>query len=39
MLGGQEIKALEMSETMIEEDVAGTIYEMKDGGTIYVPSE
>lgn len=38
MLSGQEIKALNMSETVIEEDVAGTIYEMNDGGTIYVPS-
>jgi hypothetical protein len=39
MLGGQEIKALNMSETMIEEDVVGTIYEVADGGMIYVPSE
>ncbi len=39
---GQEIKTLNMSETMIEEDVVGTvgtIYEMQDGGMIYVPSE
>ena len=38
MLSGQEIKTLDMSETMIEEDVVGTIYEMQDGGMIYVPS-
>ena len=39
---GQEIKTLNMSETMIEEDVVGTvgtIYEMKGGGMIYVPSK
>ncbi len=39
---GQEIKTLNMSETMIEEDVVGTvgtIYEMADGGMIYVPSK
>ncbi|RZN36769.1 MAG: DUF2149 domain-containing protein [Methanosarcinales archaeon] len=39
---GQEIKTLNMSETMIEEDVigtVGTIYEMQDGGMIYVPSK
>ncbi len=39
---GQEITTLNMSETMIEEDVVGTvgtIYEMQDGGMIYVPSE
>jgi hypothetical protein len=39
---GQEIKTLNMSETAIEEDVVGTvgtIYEMKGGGMIYVPSK
>ena len=39
---GQEIKTLNMSETVVEEDVVGTvgtIYEMKGGGMIYVPSK
>jgi hypothetical protein len=39
---GQEITTLNMSETMAEEDVVGTvgtIYEMKGGGMIYVPSK
>jgi len=39
---GQEIKTLNMSETMVEEDIVGTIgtiYEMKGGGMIYVPNE
>ena len=39
---GQEIETLNMSETMIEEDVVGTvgtIYKMKGGGMIYVPSK
>ncbi len=39
---GQEIKTLNMSETAIEEEVVGTvgtIYEMADGGMIYVPSK
>jgi len=39
---GEKIETLNMSETMIEEDVVGTvgtIYEMKGGGMIYVPSK
>ena len=39
---GETIETLNMSETMIEEDVigtVGTIYEMVDGGMIYVPSK
>ena len=39
---GETIKTLNMSETMVEEDVVGTvgtIYEMKGGGMIYVPSK
>jgi len=39
---GEKIETLNMSETMIEEDVigtVGTIYEMADGGMIYVPSK
>ena len=39
---GQELKTLNMSKTMIEEDVigtVGTIYEMAGGGMIYVPSK
>lgn len=39
---GENIETLNMSETMVEEDVVGTvgtIYEMKDGGMIYVPSK
>jgi len=39
---GQEIETLNMSETMVEEDIVGTvgtIYETKGGGMIYVPSK
>jgi hypothetical protein len=39
---GETIETLNMSETAIEEDVigtVGTIYEMKGGGMIYVPSK
>ena len=39
---GETIETLNMSETAIEEDVVGTvgtIYEMADGGMIYVPSK
>jgi len=37
---GEKIETLNMSETMIEEDVVGTvgtIYGMADRGMIYVP--